>query len=37
LARKQLGWAPQHDDLDGIVHDALAWERILSGKNSSRG
>lgn len=37
LARKQLGWAPQHDDLDGIVHDALAWERILGGKNSSRG
>ncbi|MBN9251916.1 MAG: UDP-glucose 4-epimerase GalE [Mesorhizobium sp. 61-13] len=36
-ARQQLGWAPQHDDLDGIVHDALAWERILSGKNSSRG
>jgi UDP-glucose 4-epimerase len=36
-ARQQLGWSPQHDDLDGIVHDALAWERILSGKNSSRG
>ena len=33
LARSELGWAPQHDDLDRIVADALAWERILTGKN----
>ena len=25
-----LGWTPQRDDLDGIVHDALAWERKLA-------
>jgi UDP-glucose 4-epimerase len=24
-----LGWMPRHDDLDGIVRDALAWERQL--------
>jgi len=27
LAR--LGWRPRHDDLDGIVRDALAWERRI--------
>ncbi|TJV38622.1 MAG: UDP-glucose 4-epimerase GalE [Mesorhizobium sp.] len=37
LARAELGWTPQRDDLDQIVADALAWERILTGKNSSRG
>ncbi|RWM74275.1 MAG: UDP-glucose 4-epimerase GalE [Mesorhizobium sp.] len=36
LARSELGWTPQHDDLDRIVADALAWERILTGKNSAR-
>jgi UDP-glucose 4-epimerase len=25
--RGQLGWKPQHDDLDQIVAQALAWER----------
>ena len=25
----KLGWAPRHADLDGIVRDALAWERRL--------
>ena len=25
--RSQLGWQPEHDDLDGIVRSALAWER----------
>ena len=25
-----LDWAPRHDDLDGIVRDALAWERKLA-------
>lgn len=25
-----LPWRPQHDDLDGIVRDALAWERKLA-------
>ena len=36
LARSELGWSPRYDDLDAIVRDALAWERILSRKNSSR-
>jgi len=25
----ELAWTPRHDDLDGIVRDALAWERRL--------
>ena len=25
--RSQLGWQPEHDDLDGIVRSALVWER----------
>ncbi len=25
--RSQLGWVPKHNDLDEIVHSALAWER----------
>ena len=29
--RRELGWQPRHDDLDGIVRDALAWERKLAG------
>ncbi len=36
LARSEFGWAPRLDNLDGIVSDALAWERKLSLKNSSR-
>lgn len=27
---KALDWTPQRDDLDGIVRDALAWERKLA-------
>lgn len=27
--RRCLGWTPCHDDLDGIVASALAWERHL--------
>ncbi len=34
LARRELGWTPRLDDLDGIVADALAWERRLAEKNS---
>lgn len=26
-----LDWRPERDDLDGIVRDALAWERRLAG------
>jgi UDP-glucose 4-epimerase len=34
LARSEFGWQPAHDDLDGIVGDALSWERILTAKNA---
>ena len=27
--RAELGWVPRHDDLDGIVRQALDWERRL--------
>jgi len=27
---RDLGWKPARDDLDGIVRDALAWERRLA-------
>ncbi len=27
-----LPWRPKHDDLDGIVRDALAWERKLADR-----
>ena len=37
LARRELGWAPRYDDLDMIVTNALAWERILAAKNSIHG
>ncbi len=37
LARRELAWMPQHDDLDGIVASALAWEERLSRKNSRSG
>lgn len=30
LARSQLGWRPNHDSLDQIVHDTLAWETRLT-------
>jgi UDP-glucose 4-epimerase len=36
LARRELGWTPEHDDLDEIVGHALAWEAILSKKNTAR-
>ena len=31
--RAQLGWKPQHDDLDLIVEHALAWEAHLAKRN----
>jgi UDP-glucose 4-epimerase len=27
--RQALGWQPQHDDLEQIIADALAWERAI--------
>ena len=35
LARREFGWKPAHDNLDGIVRDALNWERLLTRKNSA--
>jgi UDP-glucose 4-epimerase len=29
-----LPWRPRHDDLDGIVKDALAWERKLAERTA---
>ena len=29
-----LDWTPRHDDLDGIVRDALAWERSLGERQA---
>ena len=37
LARRELGWTPDHDDLDRIVGHALAWEDALGRKNSAAG
>ena len=31
--RALVGWQPAHDDLDGIVADALRWERYLATRN----
>lgn len=33
LIRATLGWRPERDDLNGIVTDALAWERRLAERN----
>jgi UDP-glucose 4-epimerase len=33
--RKDLGWQPQHDDLDEIVASALAWEKHLLRRNAA--
>jgi UDP-glucose 4-epimerase len=32
--RAELGWQPQHDDLEGIVSQALSWERSLKTRNA---
>lgn len=33
LIRDRLGWKPEHDDLDAIVAQALAWEDHLGKRN----
>jgi UDP-glucose 4-epimerase len=33
LARHELGWKAEHDDLRRIVSHALEWERKLSSRN----
>jgi UDP-glucose 4-epimerase len=32
--RAELGWQPEHDDLDEIVRQALAWEEALKTRNA---
>lgn len=32
--RDELGWVPEHDDLDEIVRSALDWERNLATRNA---
>ena len=32
--RRELGWVPEHDDLDEIVRSALDWERHLATRNA---
>jgi len=32
--RERLGWRPEHDDIDRIVADALAWERRLAAQSA---
>ncbi|MBS9719412.1 UDP-glucose 4-epimerase GalE [Tianweitania sp. BSSL-BM11] len=34
LARAELGWQPNYDDLDTIVGHALAWETTLGRRNA---
>ncbi|MGE0767421.1 MAG: UDP-glucose 4-epimerase GalE [Hyphomicrobiaceae bacterium] len=34
--RDQLGWVPEHDDLDRIVGQALAWEAELARRTNVR-
>jgi UDP-glucose 4-epimerase len=29
----EFGWKPQHDNLDEIVANALAWEAALDRRN----
>lgn len=33
-ARAELAWKPRHENLDGIVSDALEWERRLTRRRS---
>ncbi len=34
LARQELGWEPEFDDLERIVRSALDWEDRLSRRNA---
>ncbi len=35
-AKKELAWAPKHNNLDDIVRDALRWESASSRRNASQ-
>jgi UDP-glucose 4-epimerase len=32
--RSELGWTPEHDDLEEIVRQALTWEEKLKTRNA---
>jgi UDP-glucose 4-epimerase len=32
LLRKELGWTPDHDDLDFIIRTAWEWEKKMKGR-----
>ena len=32
--RNELGWKPEHEDLEEIVRQALAWEDSLKTRNA---
>ncbi|MBB3021451.1 UDP-glucose 4-epimerase [Microvirga lupini] len=32
---RDLGWTPQHDDLEAIVDQALRWEQALAGRKAA--
>ncbi|MBJ6126479.1 UDP-glucose 4-epimerase GalE [Microvirga splendida] len=32
---RELGWTPQHDDLEAIVAQALRWEQALAGRKAA--
>jgi UDP-glucose 4-epimerase len=32
---RELGWTPQHDDLEAIVDQALRWEQVLAGRKAA--
>jgi UDP-glucose 4-epimerase len=32
---RQLGWTPQHDNLEAIVDQALRWEQALAGRKAA--
>jgi UDP-glucose 4-epimerase len=34
LVRQRLGWRPEHDNLDRIAADALAWERRIDAQST---
>ena len=36
LAKQELGWVPEHDNLDFIVRTALDWEAHLAKRNDHR-
>ncbi|MEO8169671.1 MAG: GDP-mannose 4,6-dehydratase, partial [Oxalobacteraceae bacterium] len=34
-ARRELGWQPQHAELDSIIADAWRWEKMTAGRSNA--